>query len=60
MVVVVVMVLRMVIMTILDHLVSITGNEKVEVRLENCCVMPVCPSIRVEKVGHHWKDFHEI
>jgi len=23
-------------------------------------VMPVCPSVCMEKLGSHWKDFHEI
>jgi hypothetical protein len=23
-------------------------------------IMPVCPSILVEKLGFHWMDFHEI
>jgi len=23
-------------------------------------VMSVCPSVRMEQLGSHWKDFHEI
>jgi len=25
-----------------------------------CFVMSVCPSVRMEQLGSHWKDFNEI
>jgi hypothetical protein len=26
----------------------------------SCVCLPICPSVRVEELGSHWTDFHEI